>query len=121
MKLLITGGDGLITTSSYLTKNYQGRMLNIIELPTLYDQNLLNMGTPYLKEKKLKIRQILYAGNPFGLETNSNNRSNIKDRLDKVILLLSQSKKSFLLNIYGVNKNRYLEVFPEHKKLFKTA
>lgn len=110
--------DGLITTSSYLTKFYKRKVNNIIELPTLYDKKSLKNNIEYFQKYDPKIKRILYAGNPFSVKDTKINKSGVKDRLDKVIALLGRVKnKNFILEIYGVDKNRYLEVYPDHADL----
>jgi glycosyltransferase involved in cell wall biosynthesis len=117
MRVVNFFADGLITTSPYLTSFYRSKSSNIVELPTLYDKEMLRKGGTFT-HKDNKIRKILYAGNPFSPYTNKSNKLGVKDRLDKVIFLLGRViKENFVLNIYGVDKNRYLEVYPEHRDL----
>lgn len=118
MKLFNFQADGLITTSKYLTKYYSKHISNIVELPTLFDSNALNQTAA--KENYSDKKYLLYAGSPFNVNAVNKNKSNIKDRLDKVISLLSKiDDNEYLLNIYGINKENYLTVYPEHKVLLE--
>jgi glycosyltransferase involved in cell wall biosynthesis len=110
--------DGLITTSTYLTEFYISKVNNIVELPTLYDKIALKNNVEFFQKNDQKIKRILYAGNPFSANTSKNSKSGVKERLDKVIALLGKvENKNFILDIYGIDKNRYLEVYPGHADL----
>jgi len=107
--------DGIITISKYLTNFYTQRKCLTVELPTLFDVETLS----YFDTKKINndIIKLMYAGSAFNLNRVDKNRMNIKDRLDKIILMLYkvyQQKKNFTLDIYGLTQDNYLTVFPEH-------
>lgn len=116
MRFMHPQGDGVITTSKYLSNFYNSRNCITVELPTLYDVDTLRQHISET-EKNTNIIKLMYAGSAFNLDRVDKNRSNIKDRLDKIILLLNrvyEQKNNFLLNIYGLTKDNYLSVFPEH-------
>ena len=118
MNFIHPKADGLITTSKYLTNFYKKRSCTTVELPTLYDvSSLHHINSTY---SEVSIIRLMYAGSAFNLDRIDKTKSNIKDRLDKIIVMLDkvyQYKKNFLLNIYGLNKENYLLVFPEHENI----
>ncbi|MDX1810142.1 MAG: glycosyltransferase [Sulfurospirillaceae bacterium] len=116
MRFIHPRADGLITTSKYLTDFYNNKNCTTVELPTLYDVEVLK-ATPPKSVNSKNIIKLMYAGSAFNLDRIDKNRTNIKDRLDKIILLLdkvSEEKSNFILNIYGLTQENYLSVFPEH-------
>lgn len=116
MRLFNFQADALITTSTYLTKYYRDRISNIIELPTLYDSEAFEMLDFEIKINSHTTTKLIYAGNPFGQAITKKSRYLVKDRLDSLIILLSQLHNiNYELNIYGITKSRYLEIYPEHK------
>ncbi len=120
MRVFNFKADALITTSPYLTKFYKNKVMNIIELPTLYDSKTLKEIPQLHINQNSSTIKLLYAGSPFGSNTTYKSRSSVKDRLDIIIELLCDVKIKeidFVLNIYGVTKKKYLEVYPEHKLL----
>ena len=116
MRFMHPQADGIITTSKYLTSFYKKRNCTTVELPTLYDVDNFNHTAPQIKQTD--IIKLMYAGSAFNLKRIDKNRTNIKDRLDKIITMLEkvhhQEKTNFILNIYGLTKENYLSVFPEH-------
>ncbi len=116
MRFVHPQADGIITTSKYLSDFYNRKNCITVELPTLYDVDSLRQQIPET-EKDTNFIKLMYAGSAFNLERVDKNRSNIKDRLDKIILLLDKvykNKTNFVLSIYGLTKENYLSVFPEH-------
>lgn len=115
MRFIHPKADGIITTSKYLTNFYKKRNCTTVELPTLYDVNNFNYTAP--QNKQTDIIKLMYAGSAFNLTRIDKNKTNIKDRLDKIITMLEkvhQQKTNFILNIYGLTKENYLSVFLEH-------
>ena len=119
MRFMHPQADGIITTSKYLSDFYNSKNCITVELPTLYD--VANLRQQILQtEKNTNFIKLMYAGSAFNLERVDKNRSNIKDRLDKIILLLAkvyEEKTNFILNIYGLTEENYLSVFPEHNNI----
>ena len=115
MRFVHPRADAVITTSKYLTDFYQKRNCITVELPTLYDvESLSHLEIANDHSDTVKL---MYAGSAFNLERIDKNRSNIKDRLDKIILMLHkvyQERSNFILDIFGLTQENYLSVFPEH-------
>ena len=112
--------DGVITPSFYLTNFYGKKGCKVVELPTLYDV-VDNPLVRCRKDVNLPMR-FLYAGSAFNVNRVNKHRSNIKDRLDKVITMFSEAAKvnsNFVLDIYGLSKENYLSVFDEHSTLLE--
>ena len=119
MRFIHPQTNGIITTSQFLSNFYKVRNCITVELPTLYDIDNLNSQPPLFNKKDDTIK-LLYAGSAFNPIRINKNRTNIKDRLDKVIFLLAKvypKKANFVLNIYGLPLENYLSVFPEHIKI----
>jgi len=115
MRFVQPKSDGIITVSRYLTNFYTKRNCITVELPTLYDVSSLHHID--VVSKKDDIVRLMYAGSAFNLSRIDKNRTNIKDRLDKIITMLYKvfkHKKNFTLDIYGLTQGNYLTVFPEH-------
>lgn len=110
MNILWYFADGLITTSQFLTKKYSKyNRCPIIELPTLFDAK--DFDPPILTRDKTT--RFIYCGNPFNLK-----RKVVKERLDIVIQCLAQnSEDDYLFDIYGINKEDYLKIYPEHYEI----
>lgn len=112
--------DGLITTSCVVTSYYQASGISpIVELPTLQDSSLLS-SYYYDKGKYKKFGPIrfVYAGTPFSIAHIDRERKNIKDRVDELVLFALQLHEQRLpcqFDIYGINREQYLAVFPEHE------
>jgi len=89
-----------------------------VELPTLYDTAKLHPIDENLHlADKIKL---MYAGSAFNLARIDKKRTNIKDRLDKIIVMLHkvyQQKTNFTFDIYGLTQENYLSVFPEHSDI----
>jgi len=119
IRLINRLANGVITTSRYLSGFYNEKKCITVELPTLYD--IESLGARDLKNNnKDNAVNLMYAGSPFNAGRINKNKSNIKDRLDKVILLLGrvyEVKTNFVLNIYGLTRDNYLSVFPEHENI----
>ncbi len=110
--------NGIITTSQYLTNFYKRRGCKLVELPTLYDPIKISYLDNFNRDSK-NIK-IMYAGSPFDVNRINKQRSNIKDRLDKIIIMLHnvyKKKTNFTFDVYGLTEDNYLSVFPEHKSI----
>ena len=107
-------GDGVITTSPFMTEFYRKRNREVLELPTLYDVNLFK--PPNIVTNR-PVR-FIYVGSPFDVSRAINDRSAVKERLDTIInsLHILNKKYEFIFDVYGVMKNDYLKIYPEHKK-----
>jgi len=115
MRYVHPKADGIITTSQYLTDFYRKRKCITVELPTLYDVS--NLTYTAMENDRTDTIKLMYAGSAFNLDRIDKNRSNIKDRLDKIILMLHkvhQKRSNFVLDIFGLTRENYLSVFPEH-------
>jgi len=114
------GDDGVITTSQFMSDFYTKKGIRVLELPTLYDSVNLNRykikNKPKTPENKKKF---IYFGSPFDVERAIKARSTIKERLDLLILAFNKLVKlyDFKFDIYGISKNEYLRVYPEHEDI----
>ena len=109
--------DGLITTSDYLSRFYQKK--TIVELPTLYDKSQLHDFIPVNSSSRNAIPELIYAGSPFDVAQAERDRSAVKERLDLIIESLfgaSSQGINFHLSIFGVTREDYLRVYPEHSE-----
>ena len=107
--------DGLITTSNYLTHFYKGKKI-LVELPTLYDKQRIDLPEWDSRKNLSGCYILLYAGSPFDVRQAVKNRSSVKERLDLIIhslFNLSAEGVNFRLNIFGVTKEDYLMVYPD--------
>ncbi len=104
MKIVQPKMDGLIVISDYLESHYKKKKLPILNIPPLVDltmdkwKNKIQFQTSSIN--------FVYAGSPG----NGN-----KDRIDKIISILSDISKSnsldFKLKIIGLSKSQYLLAF----------
>jgi len=95
--------DGLIVISDYLYDFYKAKIKNLLLLPPLVD---LEQNKWTLNSNKNNKIVLVYAGS-IG--------NGGKDRLDLIIRILSEIKKSsplaFIFNIVGLSKTEYLKLF----------
>jgi glycosyltransferase involved in cell wall biosynthesis len=115
MKIVHKRSDALITTSEYITSFYANGQDNIVELPTLFDSHVFpSMESDKDSDDTLKL---IYVGRPFEPGRVNPERTNLKERLDKIIsaVLAIDADLPVKLDIYGIGLDEYLEVFPEHK------
>lgn len=118
MKIVNKAADGLIVTSHYLDNYYSKHGMKTVNLPTLYDKQALLTGNANTPCKTDSVTRLVYAGNPFPPFIRSNTVELVKERLDLVIDYLSKCKTNkFLLEIIGLTKERYLEVYPGHRQV----
>lgn len=106
--------DGVIAISKYLEAYYKKSGQKTVVIPAL---------SPVLHEcvevndKNDKV--IAYAGIPFRKGQAIKDLSTLKDRIDLTIILLFNAKEkgaNFIFNIYGFNKDEYLEAIPSQKE-----
>ncbi|PHS19644.1 MAG: hypothetical protein COA86_05065 [Kangiella sp.] len=106
--------DGIITTSKFMTNMYRSTGKPILELPTLYDKNVLVNENLKINEERI----LIYIGSPFEVNRAEKDRTTVKERLDKIVESLyrikNDSKLNFKLKVYGVTQDDYLRVYPEH-------
>lgn len=107
MRWLHNRMDGMITVSRYLYNYYEGHSANILFLPPLVDAS--DKKWEYTTQSSSDERSLVYAGQPFS------KGSGKKDRIDKVILALSEMLKiksaNIKLYVIGITKEYYLENF----------
>ncbi|MFG0807002.1 glycosyltransferase family protein [Pseudomonas fluvialis] len=111
--------DGVITTSKYLTEFYAHRGKVTVELPTLF--NCEKFQPPPSRDNTQR-KKFIYVGSPFDKGRVNKARSNLKERLDVAIEVFYQiyiSGRRFSFEIYGVDADDYLEIFPEHADILK--
>ncbi|VDN46217.1 conserved protein of unknown function [Petrocella atlantisensis] len=95
--------DGLIVISSYL-KNYYHRSTNVVRVPPLIDISEEKWNTTVSEFDSDKLN-LVYAGSP----------GKTKDKLKFFIESLYEFKEvsNFSLNIIGITKEQYIDVFKE--------
>ncbi|WP_404322739.1 glycosyltransferase [Cytobacillus firmus] len=108
--------DGVISISNYLSNYYKGYGCKTVIIPPL-------SPVEYIVSKKLNNAEfkkiISYAGIPFRKGKEVTDCNTLKDRIDKIIILLYKAKKegfNFIFNIYGFTKDEYLQTIPTQKK-----
>ena len=101
--------DGVITISKFLDNYYKKTNMTVL-IPPL---------SPFIYKELCLINDerkvIVYAGIPFRIGKKARNESDLKDRIDKIIILLCEAKDrgaNFKLDIYGFTKNEYLFSLP---------
>lgn len=118
MRVIQPRADGVITISRYLTNFYKERDCLTIEIPTLYDVESITCS-PSMEEDGDVIK-LMYAGSTLNLARMDKKRTSIKDRLDKIIILLDkvyEQRTNFMFDVYGLTQENYLLVFPEHMSI----
>lgn len=111
--------DGVITTSKYLTAFYTRRGKVTVELPTLFDAE--KFQPPPLRETT-SCKHFIYVGSPFDAGRVNKARTNLKERLDVCIDIFYQlysAGADFYFEIYGIESDDYLRVFPEHAEMLR--
>lgn len=115
MRYVHPRAHGIITTSNYLTDYYKHSCEHIVELPTLYDPDVLK-AIP-ARESATNILGFTYAGSPFNVNSAAKNKKCVKERMDFIVKLmfsLHQAKIEFKLDIYGVTYDEYIQVYPDY-------
>lgn len=111
--------DGLIVISKYLQDFYKNKNIPILVLPPLTSNNELQVSIEREQENEF-IRKIVYAGQPFRKGIVIKDLNNLKDRVDKTMILLNDAKKSgckFEFDIFGFDKEDYLNAIPSHASI----
>ncbi|UJS24295.1 glycosyltransferase [Thiothrix winogradskyi] len=109
-------GDGVITVSNYLSNYYIKKGCKTLTIPPLSKES--HLKTTPTEEKPITI---IYAGFPFPTTRKIKDKSFFKDRLDIAIEILSKvNNHNFVFNIFGISKEDYLKVIPEHFNLINT-
>jgi len=112
--------DALITTSRFLTRYYKSSQPNIVELPTLINRRGNFEEIAPIASKDGVPKRLFFAGSGFDLKLARQGAGGLKDRLDWVLELLFEVHKNdtdFWFEIYGVTKEDYLILLPEHKSM----
>lgn len=112
-RILNTKADGQIIISKYLAHFYHKYNKTQLILPPLVNLE---------KFKHLKVEvslsetiNLCYVGEPFSKSRKNLNPIYFKDRLDIAILMLYQIEKiNFIFNIFGITKEEYLHIMPQH-------
>lgn len=109
--------DGLITTAPFLTAFYRAAELPTVELPTLMEGL-----APRIEGEAVDLESpmpLLAVASGFG---ESARADDIHDRIDWVLDLLDRAAAlgaEFQLRIVGVDRHRYLSVFPGQRALLE--
>lgn len=109
--------DGVIAVSSYLYNYYKHKGCKVIEIPPVGIKRSAISENTRLENKNKKI-YFIYAG---ALPLSSGfKRKELKDRIDLSVELVAELKKNgidFVFDIYGIEKEIYKRVIPEHVKI----
>lgn len=110
MRRLHFAMDGIISISELLHRYYSANNQKTIKVPPLVDSS----DPKWKNELRIERRPVhlVYSGSPFSLTS----KSSVKDRLDLIIEALYSLKLegvSFFMNIVGLQKESFLEVYPE--------
>ena len=96
--------DGVIVVSSYLENYYKKSGCKTVIIPPLSAvKNKFSESDSNLIDKKV----ISYAGQPFRKNQKEIDPITLKDRIDKMVMLLHTAKKKnckFIFNVYGLTK-----------------
>lgn len=107
MRILHKRMDGLIVISRYL-EQYYINCEKVVYIPALTDLSELKWKNSYVKNNK--ILKLVYAGSPEK-----------KDRLDILLDSLQHVNRKFSLDIIGITKEKYLDMFPHHELFLKSC
>lgn len=102
--------DGLFVISNYL-KNYYNNVPSVV-IPPLMEYNSSNLNNKNNLNKYIKI---YYSGIPFRIGKKNCNTKHLKDRIDLIVDVMTYFKNDIKLDIYGLNKNDFLNAFPKYK------
>lgn len=108
--------DGIIAISTYLSNYYKTSEMNVIIIPPLATSDISNRP---LELELNEMTTLTYAGIPFRQGQIISDLNSLKDRIDKTIIWLYQSKlrnHKFIFNIYGFTKEEYLYSIPQQTK-----
>lgn len=123
-RVVIPGVSAVIVVSRYLYNYYAEKGCKLVMIPPVTDVRLhkdeivSSMGR--LKSASTdRITRFVYAGLPFPININVRKNS-YKDRLDRTIELFHKIHArgiNYIFNIYGITKNDYLTVLPDHRTI----
>lgn len=101
--------DGVIVISKYL-ENYYNKFNNVLRIPPLVD---LAESKWDIKKRYNEIPQFVYVGSP-GVN---------KDKINLVVESFYELKKQnkFVLNIVGISKEQYLNLYKEHESILNES
>ncbi len=107
MRIINKKLDGLIVISTYLFNYYKPFVNNLLTLPPLVDKED-DIFTVNLASTN-NIKTIVYAGSPvYG-------KKGVKDRIDKVLIALSEIKKRYRIDfrfiIIGISQEEFIRIF----------
>lgn len=111
--------DALITTSPYISDFYRREGQPIVEIPTLMDPPPIDPEA-LATDRTGGVTKLFFAGSGFDPDHVRNSTDGLKDRLDWVFEALDaahQAGAQFHLDLYGLEQNQYLALFPEHRAL----
>jgi len=106
--------DGIVTTSPYMTDFYRSTGLPIVEIPTLMEKP---EGEVPVAEAVQTPMPLFAVASGFAEGTRA---EDVHDRIDWILELLDGAAargRDFVLRIAGVDRERYLSVFPGHAAL----
>jgi glycosyltransferase involved in cell wall biosynthesis len=106
--------DGIITTSPFMTDFYRSTGLPIVEIPTLMEKP---EGEAPVVETALTPMPLFAVASGFAKGTRA---ADVHDRIDWILELLDGAATQggqFVLRIVGVDRERFLSVFPDHAAL----
>ena len=123
MRVLNPLSDAIITTSPFLARFYGRAGRPLLQLPTLFDR--LEMGQPLAaRTRGGEPIRLVYAGNPFNVGASKPQPEKMKERLDKVIdilTLVNSGATRYTLDIYGLTRAQYLRALPSYAPLVEKS
>lgn len=121
MRIVNPRMDALITTSRYLTRHYSRWFDDLVELPTLIEHDPEDLsGLSATPDGQVK--RLFYGGSVINKRALAKEKGGLKDRIDWVIELLDAVKQAgddFRFEIYGVERDDYLDYLPAHAPLLE--
>lgn len=108
--------DGIVTTSPYMTEFYRPTGLPIVEIPTLMEKPA---GDVPVDDAVATPMPLLAVASGFAEGTRA---QDVHDRIDWILELLDGAVargRDFMLRVVGVDRERYLSVFPGHDALLE--
>jgi len=123
-RVVIPRASAVIVANRYLYNYYARKGCKLVMIPPVTDVRL-HRDKIELSIKRLmdagtdRITRFVYAGFPFSI-SKINKEVDFKDRLDRSIELFYKvfaKTDRFVFDIYGVTRNEYLTVLPEHHRI----
>lgn len=112
--------DGIISISPFLTEFYRRPGTPVVEIPTLMP-TAAAAAPRAARSDAAATKRLFFAGSGFDPAV-VRRTGGLKDRLDVAIELLAAASESgcdFHLDIFGVDRNAYLEIRPDHAALLE--